>query len=64
MLYYFTILFIKEIFVKGGVYPMNNSDLIWHLVELILQKEKDLNQVALDQAKINNKPNEHKQDEA
>ena len=63
MLYYFTILFIKEIFVKGGVYPMNNSDLIWHLVELILQKEKDLNQVALDQAQKDNKPNDKKHDE-
>ena len=42
---------------------MNNSDLIWRLVELILQKEKDLNQVALDQAKIDNKPDVHKQNE-
>lgn len=41
---------------------MNNADLVWHLVELLLQKEKDLNQVALDQAK-NNKPNGQKQDE-
>lgn len=42
---------------------MNNADLVWHLVELLLQKEKDLNQVALDQAKNNNNPNDHKQDE-
>ena len=42
---------------------MNNSDLVWRLVELILQKEKDL-QVALDQAKESNKPNDQKQDEA
>ena len=42
---------------------MNNSDLIWRLVELILQKEKDLNQVALDQAKIDNKSDVHKQNE-
>lgn len=42
---------------------MNNSDLVWHLVELLLQKEKDLNQVALDQAKNDNKPSDHKQDE-
>ena len=42
---------------------MNNSDLIWRLVELILQKEKDLNQVALDQAPNDNKPDDHKQDE-
>ena len=43
---------------------MNNADLVWRLVELLLQKEKDLNQVALDQAKIDNTPNDPKQDEA
>ena len=43
---------------------MNNADLVWHLVELLLQKEKNLNQVALDQAKNSNTPNVHKQDEA
>lgn len=42
---------------------MNNADLVWRLVELLLQKEKDLNQVALDQAENDNKPNDHKQDE-
>lgn len=42
---------------------MNNEDLVWHLVELLMQKEKDLNQVALDQAKNYNKPNDNKQDE-
>lgn len=43
---------------------MNNADLVWRLVELLLQKEKDLNQVALDQAENhNNKQNDHKQDE-
>ena len=42
---------------------MNNADLVWHLVELLLQKEKDLNQIALDQAPNSNKPNDHKQDE-
>ncbi len=42
---------------------MNNADLVWRLVELLLQKEKDLNQVALDKAN-NHKPNDHKQDEA
>lgn len=42
---------------------MNNADLVWHLVELLLQKEKDLNQVALDQATNDNKPNDQKQDE-
>lgn len=43
---------------------MNNADLVWRLVELLMQKEKDLNQVALDQAKKDNKLNGHKQDEA
>ena len=42
---------------------MNNADLVWHLVELLLQKEKDLNQVALDQAKNNKKPNDLKHNE-
>ena len=41
---------------------MNNADLVWRLVELLLQKEKDLNQLALDQAK-NNKPNDHRQND-
>ena len=63
MLYYISILFTKEIFWKGGL-PMNNADLVWRLVELLLQKYKDLNQVALDQAKNDNKPNDQKQDEA
>lgn len=43
---------------------MNNADLVWRLVELLLQKEKALNQVALDQAQNSNTPNGHKQDEA
>ncbi len=42
---------------------MNNAELVWRLVELLLQKEKDLNQVALDQAKNNTKPNDQKQNE-
>ena len=42
---------------------MNNADLVWRLVELLLQKEKDLNQVALDQAQQNNKPNDHRPNE-
>lgn len=29
--------------------PMNNADLVWRLVELLLDKEKGKNQVALDQ---------------
>lgn len=43
---------------------MNNADLVWHLVELLLKKEKDLDQLALDQVQNNNEPNDHKQDEA
>lgn len=42
---------------------MNNADLVWRLVELLLQKEKELNQVALDQAENHSKPNDQKQDE-
>ena len=42
---------------------MNNSDLIWRLVEIILQKENDLKQVALDQAKNDSNSNDHNQDE-
>ena len=30
---------------------MNNAELVWRLVELLLQKEKDFYQVALEQAK-------------
>lgn len=44
---------------------MNNADLVWRLVELLLQKEKDLNQVALDKSKIINElTNDQKQNEA
>ncbi len=43
---------------------MNNSDLIWRLVELLLQKEKGQNQVALDQVQTNKKLDDHKHDEA
>ena len=42
---------------------MNNAELVWRLVKLLLQKEKDLNQVALDQVKKCNKPNVQRQDE-
>lgn len=42
---------------------MNNADLVWRLVELLLQKEKDLNQVALDQATKSNEPNDQRPDE-
>ena len=54
--------FSKEIFAKGGT-NMNNADLVWRLVELLLQKEKDSNQVALDQAKNDNNPNDQRPDE-
>ena len=43
---------------------MTNADLIWRLVELLIQKEKkDINQVALDQAKTDQTPNSQKPDE-
>ncbi len=42
---------------------MNNADLVWRLVDLILQKEKDLNQVAIDQGTKSNKPNDQQQNE-
>lgn len=42
---------------------MNNADLVWRLVELILQKEKDLKQIAIDQAKKSNKSNDQQQNE-
>ena len=42
---------------------MTNADLMWRLVELLLKKEKDLNQVALDQSQKDNKPNDPKHDE-
>lgn len=40
---------------------MNNADLVWRLVELLLRKEKDLNQLAIDKVKDDNKPNEIKE---
>ncbi len=43
---------------------MNNAELVWRLVELLLQKQKDLNQVALDQAKAEKTSNGPKHDEA
>ena len=44
---------------------MNNADLVWRLVKLLLQKEeKDKNQVALAQAQKDNSPNDHKHGEA
>lgn len=43
---------------------MNNADLVWRLVELLMQKEKDLNQIALDKVKNDLKLDVNKQDEA
>ena len=34
--------------------PMNNADLVWRLVELLLDKEKDKKQVALAQDQSQN----------
>ena len=42
---------------------MNNSDLIWHLVDLLLQKEKDLNQIALEKVQNDNNRDCHRQNE-
>ena len=42
---------------------MNNADLVWHLVELLLQKE-ELKQVALVQDEKSNKSNAQQQNEA
>ena len=43
---------------------MTNADLVWRLVELLLQKEKkDSNQVDLDQAKTDKTSNSQKHDE-
>ncbi len=58
-----SILFKEEILAKGGTL-MNNADLVWRLVELLLQKEKDLHQVALDKARNDTKPDDQKQNEA
>ena len=43
---------------------MNNADLVWRLVELLIQKEKDLNQIAIDKVKNELKLDVDKQDEA
>ena len=42
---------------------MNNSDLIWRLVELILQKDENLNQLAIDKGVTTNKSDDQKQNE-
>ena len=43
---------------------MNNADLVWRLVEMLLQKENDLKKVAPDQAKKDSMPNVKTQNEA
>ena len=43
---------------------MNNAELVWRLVELLLQKEKDLNQVTLDKAIAEKTSNDQEHDEA
>lgn len=43
---------------------MNNAELVWRLVELLLQKEKELNQVAIDEFNTQKRSNAQKQDEA
>ena len=62
-MYYSFILFKGNLCERRFTY-MNNSDLIWRLVELILKKENDLNQVALDQAKNDSNPNGQEHNEA
>ncbi len=42
---------------------MTNADLMWHLIENLIQKEKELTQ-ALEKIQNNNKSNIQKQDEA
>ena len=42
---------------------MNNVELVWRLVVMLLHNEEKLNQIAIEQAK-NSKSNEQKQDEA
>ena len=46
--------------MKRG-YSMNNAELVWRLIEILLQK--DSNQ-EIDKVKNNNKSNNQKQDEA
>lgn len=41
---------------------MNNADLVWHLVELLIHKEKELNQLSIDEALKHNNPTCQNQD--
>ena len=47
---YFKLLYKKEIFWKGGCYPMTSADLIWRLIEIIF-KDKESNENAKEQEK-------------
>lgn len=42
---------------------MNQTELIWRLVEELIHKEKELNQLATDNAQNNNTPNDKEQNE-
>lgn len=61
-LYNNCILSRKEILREGGQ-NMTNADLMWQLIENLIQKEKELTQ-ALEKIQNNNKSNIQKQDEA
>ena len=50
-----------EILRKGG-YSMNYPELIWRLIEIVLQKEKQLHQ-PIDEVKKDKKLNAEAQDE-
>ena len=39
---------------------MNNADLVWHLVQLLLQKDKDFDKVESYLLKNDQKPNDQK----
>ena len=46
--------------MKGG-YSMNNAELVWRFIEMLLQKDSN---PEIDKVKNNNKSNTQKQDEA
>lgn len=46
--------------MKGG-YSMNNAELVWRLIEMLLQKDSDQE---IDKVKNNNKSNSQEQNEA
>ena len=51
----------KEIFERGG-FTMNYPELIWHLIEMLLQKDDVTNQSKTDDVKYNTS-NSQNQDE-